>query len=271
MSHTCSICLDEIDVAATGQVTLACGHHNHLGCISKWFYNQEKSSCPLCRKEMEGAADVWVDEGDEDDEDSEDEDDETGTTLSDDDRVPDYISFNNAEFNTMLLEYGLRQVPADKWQLFAQTYMVMTPEFPGELRVRMWRYDLENFFLGRAEKQLTTEMWQLIVDRQKVGVTEPFLSATYDFSHPLRLPNEPAQLHVTVCEGGARYTWREPAEVEVTWRLMNTGTWQRWTFNPEEDTGISSTTPVLADNSATKIQAVWRGFQARMKRVMGVA
>jgi hypothetical protein len=272
MSHTCSICLDEIDVASTGQVTLACGHHNHLGCISKWFYNQEKSSCPLCRTEMEGVADVWVDQGEED-EDSEDEDDETESTLSEGDerRIPDYISFNCAEFNAMLVEYGLRPVPADKWFLFTQTYMVMTPEFPGELRVRMWRYDMENFFLGRGEKALSTEMWELIVDRQKVGVTDAFLSATYDFSHPLRLPNEPTQLRVTVYQGGARYTWREPAEVQITWHLMDTGVWQRWTMNPEEDTGISTTTPVLADNSATKIQAVWRGFQARMSRAMTAA
>jgi hypothetical protein len=269
MSHTCSICLDEIDVASTGQVTLSCGHQGHLGCISKWFYKQDKSSCPLCRKEMEGVGDVWVN-NEEDEEDSDDDDDETESTLSGDDRTPDYISFNNAQFNAMLVEYGLRPVPADKWQLFTHTYAVMTPEFPDELRVRMWRYDLENFFLGRGEKRLTTEMWELIVDRQKVGITDAFLSATSDFSHPLRLPNEPNQLRVTVYADGARYSWREPAEAQVTWRLMNTGAWQRWTFNPEEDTGISTTTPVLADNSATKIQAVWRGFKVRMQRVLMV-
>jgi hypothetical protein len=248
MSHTCSICLDEIDVAITGQVVLSCGHQGHLSCISKWFYRQEKSSCPLCRKEMEGVADVWVNT----EEDEEDSDDETESTMSGEEqvhRIPHYISFNSAEFNTMLVEHGLRPIPADKWELFTQTYMVMTPEYPNEQRVRMWQYDLENFFLGRGEKKLTTEMWELIVDRQKVGVTEAFLSATSDFTHPLRLPNQ-------------------SPSVTVMLHRMDTGVWQVTIMNPEEDTGIHTITPALVDNSATKIQAVWRGFKARVDRVL---
>lgn len=249
MSHPCSICLDEIDVAATGQVTLSCGHQGHLGCISKWFYRQEKSSCPLCRKEMEGIADVWVSNEDEDEEDSDDEEESTMSYDDAGDRIPDYISFNNAEFNMMLVEYGLRPIPADKWFLFMQTYMVMTPEYPNEQRVRMWQYDLENFFLGRGEKKLTMEMWELIVDRQKVGVTEAFLSATSDFSHPLRLPNQ-------------------LPNVTVMLHLMDTGVWQVTVMNPEENTGIRATSPAMVDTSATKIQAVWRGFKARVGRVL---
>jgi hypothetical protein len=261
MSTTCSICLDEIDVAATGVVTLCCGHQGHLGCISKWFYSQDKSSCPLCRKEIDGAGDVWVqeeegeeedEEEDDEDEDEDDEDDEESVPAG---RFADYVSFNNAEFNTMMVEHGLRPVPADKWPLFAQTYVVMTPEFPNELRLRIWQYDLENIFLGRGEKRLTTEMWMLIVDRRKACITDAFLSATADFSHPLDLPLQPFV----------------PRQLRMTLYLMDTGVWESTVTNPEEYTGIFTTRPAVVMSSATKIQAVWRGFKARLDKLLTVS
>jgi hypothetical protein len=222
-----------------------------MSCISKWFYTQAKSTCPMCRKEMEGAADVWSGEGEED---SEESDDETESTMSGEsyDRLPEYVSFNNAEFNTMLVEHGIRPVPADKWQIFEQTYMPMTPEYDGELRIRMWKYDLENYFLGRGEIHLTTEMWELIVDRQVELITDSYLSATADYSHPLRLPNRPCELQVTLY-------------------LMDNGSWDRDVLNPEEYTGVSTTRPTAVMASATKIQAVWRGFKARADRVLRVS
>jgi len=42
----CSICYDAIS-AATGQVTLACSHTYHLGCVGRWML--EHQTCPLCR------------------------------------------------------------------------------------------------------------------------------------------------------------------------------------------------------------------------------
>jgi len=47
MPDECCICLDEIVVATTGCVQLACSHTYHLGCISTWF--QKNPSCPECR------------------------------------------------------------------------------------------------------------------------------------------------------------------------------------------------------------------------------
>ena len=47
MPDECCICLDEIVVATTGCVQLACSHTYHLGCISTWFQNNP--SCPECR------------------------------------------------------------------------------------------------------------------------------------------------------------------------------------------------------------------------------
>ena len=165
--------------------------------------------------------------------------------------IPQFVSFNNAEFNTMLVEHGLRPVPADKWHLFTRTYMVTEPEYRGELRVRMWQYDLENFFLGRGEKYLSTAMWDAIVDRQKTCMTGAFLSATSDFTLTIGLPLQP---------------YCRPPNLSVTLYLMDTGVWQAIVMNPEEDTGVSCTTPAAA-HSATKIQAVWRGFKTRVDRV----
>ena len=48
MPDECSICLDEIAVATTGCVQLACSHTYHLGCISRWY--QTNPSCPECRR-----------------------------------------------------------------------------------------------------------------------------------------------------------------------------------------------------------------------------
>jgi hypothetical protein len=257
MSNTCSICLDEINVAVTGCVTLSCGHHNHLSCISKWFYSQEKSSCPLCRAGMEGAGDVWVSKGDEEDEEDEDEDDDEDDDEDEDEEedarfIPQFATFNNAEFNTMLVEYGLRPVPADMWHLFTRTYMVVQPEYPGELRVRMWQYDLENYFLGRGEKYLSHGMWDAIIEQQKACSTGAFLSATSDFTLMIGLPLQP---------------YFRPPNLSVSLHLMDTGAWQVVVMNPEEDTGVSCTAPAAAMSSATKIQAVWRGFKARVDRV----
>jgi hypothetical protein len=97
-------------------------------------------------------------------------------------------------------------------------------------------------------------MWELIVDRQKACITDAFLSATVDFSHPLYLPQQPCA----------------PCQLRVTLYLMDTGVWHSTVVNPEEYTGISTTRPAVVMSSATKIQAVWRGFKARIDRLLAI-
>ena len=44
----CSICCDDIKTE-TGQVTLACSHTFHLGCVGRWL--MKSNTCPMCRGE----------------------------------------------------------------------------------------------------------------------------------------------------------------------------------------------------------------------------
>jgi hypothetical protein len=44
----CSICM--CPLKRIGQITLSCGHHFHLDCISEWSCH--KNSCPLCRTQL---------------------------------------------------------------------------------------------------------------------------------------------------------------------------------------------------------------------------
>ena len=52
----CPICYEAI-TAETGVVTTSCHHSYHFACISGWFINQEKGTCPCCRKEMNDTED----------------------------------------------------------------------------------------------------------------------------------------------------------------------------------------------------------------------
>ena len=70
----CSICYEDIS-AATGQVSLSCSHHYHLGCIGRWLL--KNSSCPLCRGETCEKEKIVVESSYEESEESED----SGTTI----------------------------------------------------------------------------------------------------------------------------------------------------------------------------------------------
>jgi hypothetical protein len=70
----CSICYESIS-AATGQVSLSCSHHFHLGCIGRWLL--KSSSCPLCRGETCEKEKIVVESYEESYEESE----ESGTTV----------------------------------------------------------------------------------------------------------------------------------------------------------------------------------------------
>ena len=47
----CPICYEAI-TAETGIVTTSCNHSYHFSCISAWYINQDKGTCPCCRKDM---------------------------------------------------------------------------------------------------------------------------------------------------------------------------------------------------------------------------
>ena len=68
----CSICTEEIK-KETGQVTLACSHQFHLGCIGRWLMRSD--SCPLCRGETVQEEKFLADEELSEDELNDDEDD----------------------------------------------------------------------------------------------------------------------------------------------------------------------------------------------------
>jgi hypothetical protein len=80
----CSICTEEIK-KETGQVTLACSHQFHLGCIGRWLMRSD--SCPLCRGETVQEEKFLADEELSEDELNDDEDD---LDEDDADSIPEY-------------------------------------------------------------------------------------------------------------------------------------------------------------------------------------
>ena len=85
----CSICTDLI-TAETGQVTLACSHTFHLGCIGRWS-TQGATNCPLCRANL-GEKEII-------------EDDDAVSSVSMTERVP----FDSPEFLARYLDISLRR------------------------------------------------------------------------------------------------------------------------------------------------------------------
>jgi hypothetical protein len=135
----CSVCYDKIE---TARVVLSCNHVYHFYCISKWFCEQEKSSCPMCRKEMEPIDDLppseyHEEESEDDDEEYEDEEDEleisrpdldallrslggTGVTTSMAERLfyeDEPTCLTEVEFNNICMGNGARIISSPEWEL----------------------------------------------------------------------------------------------------------------------------------------------------------
>jgi len=133
----CSVCYDTIE---TARVVLSCNHVYHFYCISKWFCEQEKSSCPMCRKEMEPIDDLPPSEYHEDGSDDDDEDDEEdeleisradldillrslggiGVTTSMAERLfyeDEPACLTEVEFNTICMGNGARIIGSPEWEL----------------------------------------------------------------------------------------------------------------------------------------------------------
>ena len=152
----CSVCYDKIE---TARVVLSCNHVYHFYCISKWFCEQEKSSCPMCRKEMEPIDDLPPSEyheeegSDDDDEEYEDEEDEleisrpdldtllrslggTGVTTSMAERLfyeDEPTCLTETEFHSICMGNGARIMSSHEWwELLGKNEMQVTVNESGE-------------------------------------------------------------------------------------------------------------------------------------------
>ena len=255
----CSICYDEI-TKATGEVKLSCSHVFHFSCISSWFFKQDKGTCPCCRKEMgekeDFAAATGGGGGAEDEDEDEDDDDE-----DEDDDEDDIITLNRTELNAFLKRNDLLNpmISREQWSAMEFAYD-REPEYQGEGRLIFTFHEFECFLATHCQKILGTDqdLWEDLLSLQETPLSEAFLSANLDFGMPLRLPSRVSAA----------------SRIKVTWTLLDSGTWTRIVFNPEEIAAVISAPVQTAEEaastaakSATKVQAVWRGFSSRVGRL----
>jgi hypothetical protein len=254
----CSICFDLIDLKTTGEVKLSCSHSFHFSCISSWFFKQDKGTCPCCRKEMGEKEDlVGTPAGeDEDDDDEDDEDDE------DDDEDDDIVTLNKTELIAFLRRNELTNphISYEEWGAMEYVHEGGEAEYQNEARIIFTYHEFECFLASHSQKILGLDLclWDDLLDLQETPYTDAFMSANLDFGMPLRLPSRVSPA----------------SRVKVTWTLLDNGTWTRIVFNPEEIVAVISA-PVqnaeeaasTAAKSATKLQAVWRGFSSRLGRL----
>lgn len=214
----CSICFDEIDVSATGQVTLACGHQNHLSCISQWF--AQNGSCPLCRKEAEGLGSLWKEEKPEseinsystyiytfgstraqEEEEEEWEEEEAEITTADiiKELMERRLSFNSTEFlqlywDSISYGYGNRysmQKWLSAWDVMVanEMYEKAPPTFPGDLRFFLTYNDVRGMVLVQEGEKFSDIAWRMLCYAKDRPETGAFSSAERDFKTPIKLPS----------------------------------------------------------------------------------
>jgi len=229
MANECSICYDAID-ATTGVATLSCSHSFHICCIAGWFAKLEKGTCPCCRKEMSALEDLPqpAETADDDDED-EDEDDE------DDDEE---VEFSRADLDAFLRARGgngLTDAMAAE----------VCPEFGTFMAT-----ELNALVVGNGARPLTHEEWVALVDEEEDEDEDE--------------DNDDIAAAVAI-------VWNELASYDEPprSRLMVDGSWTTTVINPEDATDVTVVAPPssaasVAASAATKVQAVWRGFQGRL-------
>jgi len=227
----CAICYEEIVAAQTGSVVLSCSHNFHFSCISRWFGSQEKGSCPCCRKEMGEKEDFHAaaEEEDEEDDDEEDEDEEPYTAWLSKTRLLEVLYQSGASLNI-----------CEIWDTLVRKLPIADALWPGDVRLEFCEDELRFLILGLGGRYLRNLDWELLLDAEEVPMSGAFNSYT----------NE---------------VWRVPD----IWNLKEDGTWTLQVHNPEEMTGVCAVLPPLTplvpfvEKTATKIQAVWRGYAAR--------
>jgi hypothetical protein len=257
----CAICYDVIDLKTTGEVKLSCSHSFHFSCIASWFSNQEKGSCPCCRKEMgdkeDFAANAPLNSEDEDDDDEDDEEDEE----EDEEDEDEYVVFNRTQLNSLCQKLGsYRHISEEQWTAMSNAFALGDKEFSAESLPLVFDYDeLNAFFATHCYKVITQQQWIDILAAEETPMTDAFISARLDFATPIQLPSAPL-----------------PSALNVTWMLLENGSWTRTVFNPEEEPVAAILSPALtaagaaasAAEAATKVQAVWRGFSTRVRQVL---
>lgn len=133
----CPICYEAI-TADTGIVTTSCKHSYHFSCISGWYINQEKGTCPCCRKEMSEKEDFPVHEEAESDSESESEFDEVEFTRSE---LQEFIKSHGGNLTEQMSDAICAVVGA-----FTQT-------------------ELNSLLVGNTGQALTEEEWNELLTR----------------------------------------------------------------------------------------------------------
>jgi len=220
---SCSICFDEIDIKLTGLVTLPCGHHNHMNCITRWFSNHD--SCPICRKEMDGLseawketpevntpevntagvnspyiyisrfesvqADNWIDATSLNSFFRQDTDEEYTPIVDPMDRR---ISLNLTQFLNLYYDhmYETRIHPSTitMWKYLSESNICerAPPEYAGELRLYFTYNHLRNIVMGDAWADLSENDWKNILYYIDNPQSRAFYSAGKDYDDPIQLP-----------------------------------------------------------------------------------
>jgi hypothetical protein len=217
----CSICFDSID-STTGHAKLSCGHEYHISCITEWFANLYKGSCPYCRKEVGEKEDIPFEleylEGDEDEDeeheedDDEDEDDNEDEDYNEDedednsgtepaesvDSLPTYVDLSRHELCSHLSKYSgihTEYFGKDEWNLMKiiDEYAYAIPNLSCETPLRFTCESLRCIFVHKITMYLRDEDWMAIYNAANFPKTDAFISASLDFQKPLRLPSHTLQ------------------------------------------------------------------------------
>ena len=232
----CAICYEAILPTQTGSVALSCSHNFHFSCISRWFGSQEKSSCPCCRKEMGEKEDFQVEAPAEEDEDDEDEDEE---------EEPYTAWLNKTRLLEILYQSGASLNICGIWDNLVRKLPIADALWPGDVRLEFCEDELRFLILGLGGRYMRNLDWELILDAEDVPMSGAFNSYT-----------------------------DEVYVVPDVWNLKEDGTWTLQVYNPEEMTGVCAVLPPLTplapfvQKTATKIQAVWRGYAARQAQAL---
>ena len=211
LRHTpqdCSICFEAVKLS-TGQVTLPCGHQNHLSCITRWFSQSDRASCPLCRHEMCGLAVPYKAEESE----AESEADEIETVIFNEvnpvrvynwnpaesgaePQEPEIpvidrrISFNKTEFLWIYQHAFHREriwpSTVSMWDYLDGVYEAAPPTFPGDKRYYFTFKELRSLILGDSWSVLTSDKWETLDLFMSFPDTEAYLSMSHE--RPIQLP-----------------------------------------------------------------------------------
>jgi hypothetical protein len=263
MTDPCAICYEAIS-ASSGHVTMGCSHTFHFRCLSGWFVEQvakgQSETCPCCRREggeLETLALPPAAEED-DDESYEDEDEED----------EDFYYLIRFELDEALKSLGAAGCSSAMWK---HVFPGTDEEYREDSAVSFSRSEIENFAILQGGRAFTEEEWTAFAGRFDSEEAVEAMAA------------EAAAAAQPVVEGAAAVLAAEaaggagpavpPLQLNITWAQRPDGSWERvvnappgapaWgAANPEPppDDLVSVTT-----EAAKKVQAVWRGWQARRR------